>query len=208
MEEVDFGKGDKTSKVINGFVNNSTNGLINEIVTPSSFDSTTSLMLVNAIYFFGKWKMPFKKEDTNSMDFEVQKGKKVKGIDGMYIEADFNQHKIKTPNGEIGVLEMPYKDDDFAMYLILPPNGTDIRDFNWTEIEFKDLDSNMNSEFTAVQLPKFKIEYKKNFKQLFQQLGANDAFSSKGNYQLHIIFNLIVFKSLLKILALQLISLI
>ena len=180
VEEVDFGKGEDTARSINDFVNHSTNGLIKDIVTPSSFDSLTSLMLVNAIYFFGKWKMPFKKEETQPMEFQVEDGNVVKDIDGMNLEADFRQHKISTINGEIGVLEMPYKDEDFAMYLILPPEDSDIRDFNWTEINFKDLDSRMRSKLTKVQLPKFKIEYQRNLNELFQRLGANDAFSLQG----------------------------
>ena len=83
----------------------------------------------------------------------------------MNLEADFRQHKISKSNGEIGVLEMPYKDEDFAMYLILPPEDSDIRDFNWTDINFKDLDSRMRSELTKVQLPKSRIEYQKLCKQ-------------------------------------------
>ena len=180
VEEVDFGKGDNTARLINNFVNHSTNGLIKDIVNPSSFDSSTRLMLVNAIYFFGKWKTPFKKEDTKPMEFEVEDGNVVKDIDGMNLEADFRQHKISTSNGEIGILEMPYKDEDFAMYLILPPEDYDIRDFNWTDINFKDLDSRMKSELTKVQLPNFKIEYQKNLNELFKRLGANDAFSLEG----------------------------
>ena len=76
-------------------MNHSTNGLIKDIVNPSSFDSSTRLMLVNAIYFFGKWMTPFKKEDTKPMEFEVEDGNVVKDIDGMNLEADFRQHKIK-----------------------------------------------------------------------------------------------------------------
>ena len=114
------------------------------------------------------------------MEFKVEDENVVKGIDGMNIEAEFRQHKISTTNGEIRVLEMPYKDEAFAMYLILPPTDSDIRDFNWTEINFKDLDSRMRSELTKVQLPKFKIDYQKNLNELFQRLGANDAFSLEG----------------------------
>ena len=180
MEEVDFGQGDETTKLINNFVSNSTNGLIEKIVTPSSFNSETKLMLVNAIYFFGKWQMPFEKEETKPMIFEVEKHNQVL-TEGMNIVANFHQFKMKTQNGEIGILEMPYKDEDFSMYLIQPPEDVDIRDFDWAEIDFKNLDAQMKSEMTALQLPKFNITYKKNLKELFKRLGANDAFSSAGN---------------------------
>ena len=179
VEEVDFGQGEETAKLINNFVSNSTNGLIEKIVTPSSFNSETKLMLINAIYFFGKWQMPFEKEDTKPMLFEVEKHNQIL-TEGMNIVDNFHQFKMKTQNGEIGILEMPYKDEDFAMYLVLPPEEIDIRDFNWTEINFKELDAKMKSKKTALNLPKFRIEYEKNLLDLFQKLDANDAFSPGG----------------------------
>lgn len=190
VEEVDFGQGDETAKLINNFVSNSTNGLIEKIVTPSSFNGETKLMLVNAIYFFGKWQMPFEKEDTKPMLFEVEKHNQIL-TEGMNIVDNFHQFKMKTQNGEIGILEMPYKDEDFAMYLILPPEEIDIRDFNWTEINFKELDAKMKSKKTALNLPKFRIEYEKNLLDLFQKLDANDAFSPKGTRQIKMLHNLI-----------------
>lgn len=190
VEEVDFGQGDETAKLINNFVSNSTNGLIEKIVTPSSFNGETKLMLVNAIYFFGKWQMPFEKEETKPMLFEVEKHNQIL-TEGMNIVDNFHQFKMKTQNGEIGILEMPYKDEDFAMYLILPPEEIDIRDFNWTEINFKELDAKMKSKKTALNLPKFRIEYEKNLLDLFQKLDANDAFSPKGTRQIKMLHNLI-----------------
>ena len=139
-------------------------------------------MLVNAIYFFGKWNTPFRKDDTKPMEFEVEDGNVLKDIDGMNLEADFRQHKISTSNGEIGVLEMPYKDEDFAMYLILPPEDMDVRDFNWTELDLHNLDEKkMKNEYVTIELPKFKIDYKKNLQNVFKNLGAADAFGPTGN---------------------------
>ena len=179
IEKVDFGRKDETAKLINDFVDDSTNGLIKRIVNPTSINGATKLMLINAIYFSGKWKMPF---ETKPMNFKVD-GKAVNNINGMHATADFNQVKMKLLNSdkEIGIIEMPYKDDDFSMYLIQPPEDIDIRDFNWAEIDFKNLDAKMKSEMTALQLPKFNITYKKNLNELFKRLGANDAFSSEGN---------------------------
>ena len=114
MQEVDFGNGEETAKIINDYVDNSTNHLIKEVVKPSSFDGTTSLMLINAVYFFGKWETQFKKSSTAPMKFNVEEDK-VSNPSGMNLNSDFNQVKLPTKNGDIGVLEMPYKDSNFAM---------------------------------------------------------------------------------------------
>ena len=116
VEEVDFGQGDETAKLINNFVSNSTNGLIEKIVTPSSFNGETKLMLVNAIYFFGKWQMPFEKEDTKPMIFEVEKDNQVL-TEGMNIVANFYQFKMKTQNGEIGIPYFRYYKPRLLIFL-------------------------------------------------------------------------------------------
>ena len=179
MQEVDFGNGEETAKIINDYVDNSTNHLIKEVVKPSSFDGTTSLMLINAVYFFGKWETQFKKSSTAPMKFNVEEDK-VSNPSGMNLNSDFNQVKLPTKNGDIGVLEMPYKDSNFAMYLILPPNGTDIRDFDWTELDLTNVHTQMEKKQSSLKLPKFKIEYEKHLQKTFKDMNAGEAFTPKG----------------------------
>ena len=173
---VDFTQRDQTAKLINSFVDNSTNGQIKEIVSPSALEDVR-LMLVNAIYFFGKWKTLF--EDTGIyMEFQVgYGGPRVTGSFGMDIDyGHFYQYKDE----KFGILELPYIDENFAMHLILPPHDMDIRDF---EFDFEYLNSNYMKEYdTRLRLPKFKFEYEEDLNELFIELGAKDAFSPSGKF--------------------------
>ena len=99
----------------------------------------------------------------------------------MNVESEFNQVKLPSKTGgEIGVLEMPYKDKDFAMYVILPPKETDIRDFDWEEVDLANVHNKMERKRTVLRVPKFNIEFEKNLANLFKEMCVVDAFTSAG----------------------------
>lgn len=51
LQRLDFEDAERSANAVNGFVEDSTNGLIDEIVQPSTFTPLTRMILVNAIYF-------------------------------------------------------------------------------------------------------------------------------------------------------------
>ena len=56
------------------------------------------------------------------------------------------------------------------------------RDFNWTELDLHNLDEKkMKNEYVTIELPKFKIDYKKNLQNVFKNLGAANTFGPTGN---------------------------
>ena len=178
---MDFSKGEIAAKRINRFVSEATNGLIEELVEPNSFDANTRLMLINAVYFYGKWKMPFKTDTIKNGTFTVDKtNNKVSMVQYMALDESFYHKKLPSKKGDIGVIELPYVDEDFAMYFILPPEDMNVRDFDWTELDLHNLDKEMENEFVTIELPKFKIDYKKNLQTFFKDLGAADAFGPTG----------------------------
>ena len=172
---VDFTLGMKTAKMINKYVNKSTNGLIEKLVEPDSFDGNTKLMLINAVYFFGKWKTEFEKDDTQPGKFTVEENKEPE-VKYMNLNENFNQVKSDSS----WVLEMPYKDEEFSMYFILPSENVDIRDFDWKELDLQNVNDRMENVPTVVKLPKFEIVYEKKLQTLFKDLGAGDAFGPTG----------------------------
>lgn len=48
-------------------------GKIKELITKGVVDNSTKLVLVNAIYFKGKWQEQFKEEDTVEAPFRISK---------------------------------------------------------------------------------------------------------------------------------------
>jgi len=72
IETVDFSNPSVSSE-INEWARQNTNGMIDEIV--DAIDPNSALLLLNAIYFNGKWKIPFPKEATQTSSFYLLNGK-------------------------------------------------------------------------------------------------------------------------------------
>ena len=71
IEKVNFKHTKETTDIINTFVSDKTKGLIDKIFDEDALDSFSRLVMVNAIYFKGKWKFPFESEDTKTQKFHV-----------------------------------------------------------------------------------------------------------------------------------------
>jgi len=64
---------EKAIKEINRWVDSTTLHKISEVLNSKSVNRDTRMVLVNAIYFYGKWATEFKKENTKSGSFNLNK---------------------------------------------------------------------------------------------------------------------------------------
>ena len=167
-----------TANKINEFINDATNGLIKEAVQPSSFDALTKMAMVNAIYFKGTWKSTFDKEKTKPMQFTKSPGETFEYPHGMNIKTTFKNAVLDKNGAKTIVLELPYTDPKFVMYLILPPEDKDIDDFDIESIDLKNIGTKLRPAFFQLTVPKFKIEYDEKLKEKLTDMGVSDIFSS------------------------------
>uniref|UniRef100_A0A5F8GEX4 Serpin domain-containing protein n=1 Tax=Monodelphis domestica TaxID=13616 RepID=A0A5F8GEX4_MONDO len=73
-ESMDFSQAPEESREkINAWVEDQTNEKIKELFPAGTIDASTILVLVNAIYFKGKWAMEFKRENTKKALFRTNK---------------------------------------------------------------------------------------------------------------------------------------
>lgn len=63
-------------------------GMIRELMSAEDFSSITRLMLVNAVYFRGSWKIQFRPENTRTFSFSKDDGSEVQ-TQMMYQQGDF-----------------------------------------------------------------------------------------------------------------------
>ncbi|UCH71614.1 MAG: hypothetical protein JSW62_04245, partial [Thermoplasmatales archaeon] len=75
--EVDFSNAQQSADIINQWVENNTNGLIKDLILPDYISPLTALILTNAIYFKGIWKVQFDPANTTDRDFEKHSGSTV-----------------------------------------------------------------------------------------------------------------------------------
>ena len=124
LQQVDFAKQTEDArKTINAWVESKTKDKIKELIKPGMLDSTTRLVLTNAIYFKGKWASQFKPEQTKDSPFILLGGEKV-NVPMMNQTA--NSVIRKTNN--IQVLEMPYVNNDLSMVILLPKKLDGVKD--------------------------------------------------------------------------------
>ncbi|XP_053253022.1 leukocyte elastase inhibitor-like [Podarcis raffonei] len=184
LATVDFRyNSDNARKQINQWVKDQTEGKICDLLPEHSIDKCTKLVVVNAIYFRADWAETFQDKFTMEMPFRLNmKEKKI--VNMMFL-------KKKLPFGHIPecrchVLELPYKEKEFSMMILLPDdiedNSTGLEQLEkhltlgklleWTH------PAKMENTAVYVHLPKFKLEESYNLKNDLPALGLLDIFNS------------------------------
>ncbi|NXI31565.1 SPB6 protein, partial [Sterrhoptilus dennistouni] len=74
LEQMDFVQAwEDCRKQINGWVEERTEGKIQNLLAEGILSSLTRLVLVNAIYFKGNWEKPFRENNTSERVFYINK---------------------------------------------------------------------------------------------------------------------------------------
>ncbi|XP_068956584.1 serpin B6-like, partial [Petaurus breviceps papuanus] len=178
MEELDFANApEEARKHINKWVEEKTEGKIAELLRNGFITSLTTLVLVNAIYFNGKWEKHFDKQRTREMMFKINKEKQ-KPVQMMFQESRFSMTYI----GEVftKILVLPYVGGQMDMVILLPDENTDLKTLEKGLTSEKLADwlnpKRMDETKVEVFLPRFKLEKDLNMEDILQKLGMSDAF--------------------------------
>jgi len=178
VRSVDFEDNLSSVESINSWVANKTNNLIQSLLTPDNVDSTTRMVLINAIYFKAKWLNQFKTEDTKTALFHSPSSSK---------EARFMSIKTNLRTGSISqlnatVVSLPYEDPNFSMLILLPNEDSDIEELqdNMASQNIDDIIDQLQLSPTKLSLPKFKIGYETSLKDTFKAMGAGRVFSKQA----------------------------
>lgn len=170
-----------TPNVINNWVNDKTNGMINKILDDISPDFV--LGLANAIAIDANWESEFECIRTTSESF--------KKIDGRTINVQMMHNTyhddIKYLDSDIKGIILPYK-ENLEFIGILP--NTKVQEYI-SNLSKEKLDNTLNSfkdisskERILLSLPRFSYSYDlKDFKDILVDMGIKDAFdSSNANF--------------------------
>uniref|UniRef100_A0A1L8DPL0 Putative serpin n=1 Tax=Nyssomyia neivai TaxID=330878 RepID=A0A1L8DPL0_9DIPT len=180
-QSLNFAQNVEASKTINTWVEDKTNNKIKDLIPADAVNEDTRMVLVNAIYFKGFWEHKFKVEDTKKMPFFTNKVDSV-DVDMMYTKAEFKYGVFEDLNAV--ALEMPYKDSDLSMLIILPNERDGLAALE-TALGKKDLSEitqQMYNTEVMVYLPKFKIEYEIELKNVLSKMGMERMFSDAAEF--------------------------
>lgn len=182
--EADFvGQPDKVVQSVNNWVSTNTNKMIPEIL--KEVPGGTVMMLINAVYFEGKWDTPFTEDNTFQGKFYGTDKESV--VDMMHL---YGEHFTYIDNGEIKGITLPYDGNSIVMKVFMPTaDDGDINElFDKLSNEEKQklidsLDDASNVEIDTLQLPKFTDEQSiDGLDDILKNMGIQSAYSESADF--------------------------
>ncbi|XP_038192901.1 serine protease inhibitor A3N-like [Arvicola amphibius] len=174
----DFLKPHEAKMLINDYVRKQTQGKIKELI--SGLDKDTVMVLVNYIYFKGKWKTPFDPDDTSDSKFYLNNKKSVE-VPMMKLE-DLTTPYFRDEELSCTVVELKYRGNASALF-ILPDEGKmqQVEASLQPETLRKWRDSLSSRMIDEFYMPKFSISTDYSLEKILPQLGIREVFSTQAD---------------------------
>ena len=167
---------------INDWVSEETGGKIEDLMVPGSITPATRLVLANAIYFKGTWKVRFDEACTTDLPFYRLDGSQVK-VPMMNVKEHFRYMEETSYKA----IELPYTGDELVMDIILPntlPNTGTFKEFE-AGLDIERLDSilaQLRSKKVVLSMPKFDLTSEFSLADTLAALGMPDAFTELADF--------------------------
>jgi serpin B len=129
--------------------------------------------LVNAIYFKGKWRLPFDPKRTTPQAFLGATGE---SHDVPTMTMDEKIRSASRPG--YAAADLLYGNGAFAMTILLPDEGSEPASVlaTLTPESWRELDAEYHEARIVLSLPKFKLEYRRSLVEDLKSLGMGIAF--------------------------------
>lgn len=163
---------------INSWVEHQTRNRITDLMQPGSVGADTLAVIVNAIYFKGKWQEPFSTYSTSKNTFWISKDESVK-VDMMY-GGDMRIKYGEFSELNATAIELPYENSDVSMMLIRPfeKDGLAELESKLSSLSILDLADRMTSRKVDVMMPKFKINFSTGLVGVLKEMGIHSLFKN------------------------------
>ena len=169
----------KNVEQVNKWCEENTNGKIKKIIDNIN---GVDLILLNAVYFNYEWRFPFEKERTSKKNF-YNENKSISKVDMM---SNIFHSIMYYEDDEIQMIELPYKDENLSMIIILPSKEKYTSSFDYYNKEKKDFSKLINKleirENVLLNLPKFEFKYETSLKDSLMYMNMKLAFSNNADF--------------------------
>lgn len=163
----------KTLDDINSWCNRKTNGNIKQILE-EPLSEYSVLVLINALYFKGKWENEFERYFTRKKKFTNSDGSKsnVK----MMNQTDYFDVYVGE---EMDYARFPYVNNEFYMEVYLPHKDKNLDECmnGLSEKEFSQMRKQAENRMVDVYMPKIEIKTNAELTKCLKAMGMPDAFS-------------------------------
>ncbi|KAF2896169.1 hypothetical protein ILUMI_10005 [Ignelater luminosus] len=177
IENIDFSKNQEAARKINRWVEDKTHNKIKDLIKPDTLTDLTRVVLVNAIYYHGKW---VKKFDTkNTMEYLFFMGQKFVATEMMQLTDNFEYYASSELQAEF--LKLDYEGGDMSMHIVLPNAQEGLASLEKRITEAL-IPPKYNFENISVVIPKFKIGTRIEFIPVLKAMGVKTAFLDSADF--------------------------
>ncbi|KAM7290654.1 hypothetical protein ISCGN_027266 [Ixodes scapularis] len=180
LKTVDFfNESSRVSSEISQWVRQKTGGKIKSVL-PDGIPMNTVMLLLNAVYFKGTWLIKFDPEQTVQRPF-YNHGTKFVAKDTMVLRGEIKHAWLLELDAQ--AVELPYKDERFAMVIVLPNSKTGLpklRDSFSLKL-MDEIDEELDVEKVHLKLPKFELKAGYDLVPSLQRLGLKSVFTSDAD---------------------------
>lgn len=181
IQSVNFAENVAAAALINTWVAKETDNKITDLLSADSLDQSTRMVLVNAIYFKGVWQQQFQEKSTAKAPFYTSTSTSVQ-VQMMHVQAKFRYGKFSNLNANC--IELPYKDGNLSMLIILPNSRTGLAklETDLKSVNIVELSKTMSSTEVVLSVPKFQIDFQISLVDALSKLGMSVMFSGSANF--------------------------
>lgn len=175
-QSMDSHKPAESAAAINAWVSQQTDKRITKLVLPRHIrPGLTRIALLNAVYFKGAWEKGFDKAKTSDQPFYLTEEKSV-DVPTMVTKATFRY----TEQEDAKLLELPYKNSQLSLLLILPKDLNQLKAFenNLSTTKLQTWINDLDEREVDVQLPRFSIRADLELKKALTQMGLKEVFNN------------------------------
>ena len=167
--------GDAALQRINDWVAKATNDRIRSILS-DTLPENANMVLLNAVYFKGKWIDPFDSTDTKAHSFALPHGR-VESRQLMERQA----FMLYARDTNVQVVRLPYQGGRIAMYVLLPDSGKSLSKLvsGLTSKRFARLMRSLEKKDVHLELPRFRLESGADLSEPLSELGMGIAFDHR-----------------------------
>eukprot|EP01084_Bolivina_argentea_P117899 209291_1 len=175
---------DNATTIINTWVKDNTNGLIDSIIPEDADISPWRLVAMNAIFLNGSFHFQFAKEFTSAHTFYSNSRRDAEFADChlMHQIEDFDYYS----DGDYQFLKFPFTDSNDLLVLFALPINEDLYENKNGLITDSDVITtaiqNLESNYVALALPKLSIEAMYTLNEPLKELGMVNAFESSADF--------------------------
>ena len=175
---------DHTAERINGWAEENTDGMIDEIITEIPADAV--MYLANALAFDAEWETIYSEDRVHGGLFTKRDGSQ-QSVDLMYSE----EERYLEDDHATGFLKY-YADQKYAFAALLPDEEPDTSEYGatLTGARLRAAQENAQEATVYAAIPRYTCEYSVALKPILQAMGLQDAFdpgradfSGIGSYQ-------------------------